>query len=539
MSGCAASASAGRPAARAATGLPRLRRVVGVASLVYVALPVGLFIAGWLRPVWAVPVGAGLLGGIAIWARRLWTAGDVAGPARSGRALAGAALVVVAAVALSGAGGIGRQSWDWAKHNAILKDLIEQPWPVAYATGRSDVALTYYVAYYLPAAVVGKAASWTTANVVLFAWSGVGAVLAFLWLVVLSGASVWRCLGIFVLFSGLDLVGAAVWSDRWTGAAWMKDFNAEWWAGRWTYPANFTLLAHAPHQALGAWLLTGLALDGLQRYPGRAPHGLGSALALLWSPFAALGLLGLAALDWATGWRARGGLRGIVRDGAELAGLLTGLVLTAYLLSRYWPLELPRRYHAPPDRIQAAALAFLPARLPASEFGAAYAMFVTLEFLVLAALLAVAYRRHQRERRLIGVATAMLLALPLFHYGYYNDLAMRASIPALFTLQVLAAGASEVVPRRSVLASAIMAILVLGAVYPANMLRLRGKPVVNRRAIVWIPRRPAIPDLFRQQLLLRGEHAHVGQYIGAVDAPFFRLLARRPTPVPKGSLAER
>ena len=56
------------------------------------------------------------------------------------------------------------------------------------------MVLTYYVAYYLPAALVGKIAGWTAANVVLFAWSATGAALAFLWLVVLSGAPVWRCL---------------------------------------------------------------------------------------------------------------------------------------------------------------------------------------------------------------------------------------------------------------------------------------------------------------------------------------------------------
>ena len=75
--------------------------------------------------------------------------------------------------------------------------------------GRDDAVLTYYVAYYLPAALVGKIAGWTAANVVLFTWSAAGAALAFLWLVVLSEAPVWRCLAIFVLFSGLDLVGAA------------------------------------------------------------------------------------------------------------------------------------------------------------------------------------------------------------------------------------------------------------------------------------------------------------------------------------------
>jgi hypothetical protein len=512
-----------------------------LASLAYVALPVGLFLAGWLRPPWAVLFVVTLLLGIVSWGRRLRATGGAAegmGRPVTVRVLASAVLLVAVVVALLGPGGFGTQTWDWAKHNAILKDLVDQPWPVGYATGRDDAVLTYYVAYYLPAALVGKTAGWTAANVVLFTWSAAGAALAFLWLVVLSEAPVWRCLAIFVLFSGLDLVGAATWSDRWSGAAWINDFDVEWWASRWTFPGNVTLLAYAPHQALGAWLLTGLALDGRRRHPGRSPHVLGCALGLLWSPFAALGLLGFAALDWGTAWRRRGGLRGLARDGAELAGAVIGLVLTVYLLSRYWPVALPARYYPPADRIAAAALTFLPARMAWSQLAAEYAVFVALEFLVLAALLAVVHRGRRGELELLGVATATLLVLPLVRYGYYNDLAMRTSIPALFVLQVLVARAAEVLPGRSVLAATVAAVLLLGAAYPANMLRLRVTAVAHRRALVRIPPRSNVPDLFQQQLALRGRYFHVGQYIGAADAPFFRTLARRPVPVPKGSSGE-
>jgi hypothetical protein len=512
-----------------------------LASVAYVALPVGLFLAGWLRLPWAVLLVVTLLLGTVSWGRRLRAAGGAAegvGRPVIVRALASAVLLVAVVIAFLGPGGFGVQTWDWAKHNAILKDLVEQPWPVGYATGRDDAVLTYYVAYYLPAALVGKIAGWTAANVVLFAWSAAGAALAFLWLVVLSGAPVWRCLAIFVFFSGLDLVGAATWSDRWSGTAWINDFDVEWWANRWTFPGNVTLLAYAPHQALGAWLLTGLALDGLRRHPGHSPHVLGGALGLLWSPFAALGLLGFAALDWGTAWRRRGGLRGLARDGAELVGAVIGFVLAVYLLSRYWPVALPARYYPPADRMAAAALTFLPARVAWSQLAAEYAVFVALEFLVLAALLAAVHRGRGSELGLLGVATATLLVLPLIRYGYYNDLVMRTSIPALFVLQVLVARAAEAFPRRSVLAAAVTAVLLLGAAYPANMLRLRVTAVAHRRALVRIPPLSKVSDLFQQQLALRGQYFHVGQYIGAADAPFFRVLARRLAPVPTGSSGE-
>jgi hypothetical protein len=515
---------------------------VGLAALAYVALPVGLFLAGWLRPAWAIPLVTALLLGTAAWGRRILARGGAVDPPSdrpvSVVALVSAVLVVAVMVALLGPGGAGIQRWDWDKHNAILKDLIVQPWPVAYATGVDDVALTYYVAYYLPAAVVGKAAGWVAANLALFAWTAVGAALAFLWIVALSGGSVWRCLAIFVLFSGLDLVGAAVWSTRWQGAAPLDPFDAEWWAKWWTLPNNLTLLSYAPHQAIGAWLLTGLVLAGLRQRPGRSPHVLSGALGLLWSPFAVVGLAALAALDWGTAWRQRGGWRGLGRDGAELCGGLVGAALVVYFLSRAWPVVLPPRYYPPADRISAAGLAFLPAQFPWRAFAAEYAVFVGLEFLVLAALLAATLRGHRDETRLLGVATATLLVLPLFRYGYHNDLVMRASIPALFVLQVLAARATGGLAARPALAVAVAALLLLGALYPANMLRLNALAVLQRGALVRIPRGSGVPDLFEQQLALRGYYFHVGQYIGSVDAPFFRVLARRPVPAPRGSGGE-
>jgi hypothetical protein len=173
-----------------------------------------------------------------------------------------------------------------------------------------------------------------------------------------------------------------------------------------------------------------------------------------------------------------------------------------------------------------------------SQLAAEYTVFVALEFLLLAALLAAVHRGRRGELGLLGVATATLLLLPLVRYGYYNDLVMRTSIPALFVLQVLVARAVEVFPRRSVLAAAVAGVLLLGAAYPANMLRLRMSAVAHRRALVRIPPRAKVSDLFQQQLALRGHYFHVGQYIGAADAPFFRVLARRPVPVSKGSSGE-
>ena len=532
-------AVADSPTPRRAVERSALGRAVGLASIVYLALPVGVFLAGWLRPTWGVLAVLTLIAGVVGWTRRLRAAGGApaAGPPVPAAALVGAALATVGVAALSGVGGFGVQTWDWQKHTAILRDLVAQPWPVTYATGRDDAALTYYVAYYLPAALAGKLAGWTAANVALFAWTAAGAVLALLWLVALSAARVGRCLALFVLFSGLDLVGAALWSSRWEGTGWLHDFHLEWWAGTWVYAGNLTLLAHAPNQALGGWLLTGLALDGLRRGRADHPHALGGALGLLWSPLATVGLAALAALDYAGSWRARPGWRRLARDGSEVAGLAVILVLALYLASRAWPVELPARDYPPAAAMAAGRWAFLPAELGWPRFAADYAMFTLLEWLLAAGLLAALHRRSPEDRGLVRIAAATLLALPFLRYGYFNDLVMRVSIPALFTLEVLAARALDGSRRPRLLVLLLVAVLGLGALYPANMLRLQVKAVVQRGALVRIVPLDAAPDLFELQRRI-SYYFFVGQYLGGLDAPFFRHLARPAVPVPPRPAAE-
>src|SRR5690606_22568110 len=212
---------------------------------------------------------------------------------------AGAA-VLLAIAALNGSGGVGVQTWDWAKHTAILADLVSQSWPVAYRLDASgdQLGLVYYIAYYLPAAVAGKWLGWRAANGTLFLWTVAGVILTWLWMIRIGRASPFAALGVLVLFTGFDLLGAALslegshLSDR----PWWDNFDLEWWQGAAVLPGNITLIAYAPHQALGGWLTTALVLDALRRgrrgFPLIVPLGLG----LLWSPFATIGLMALAAV---------------------------------------------------------------------------------------------------------------------------------------------------------------------------------------------------------------------------------------------------
>lgn len=100
--------------------------------------------------------------------------------------------------------GLG-QSYDYYKHNTIVKELIEKPFPVVYEHEsrygilKEPAILGYYIAYYLPTAMVCKIIGVAYANVLLFIWGGIGIFFSFCWLYFLSPKNI-NFIFILVLF---------------------------------------------------------------------------------------------------------------------------------------------------------------------------------------------------------------------------------------------------------------------------------------------------------------------------------------------------
>jgi len=585
MSGEDLAPSGGRAADRAREITPD--RWLETATWGYLALPVALFLIGWVRWPLAVVAVAGL--GVAVVRAasqrfespvgdrpRLIPARLIPArlrparliPARlilrEGAILGVTATAVGGVLALNGTGGFGYQSWDWLKHTAILRDLIDAPWPVVYEVGGERVGLVYYLAWYLPAALAGKLFGWVAAHLAQIAWTTIGGVLCVGWLRGLSGARWWLALLVFVLFSGLDLIGAAVHPPRPGAPPMWTSFDLEWWAIWWAYESNVSHLAYAPHQAVGGWLITSLLLHARRRSRPPAPLVPLVAIGLIWSPFAVLGGLVFLGVDGLLLRRdpvhvdpehvdpvrvdpehlepvrvdpvrvepVRVDPVRVVRDlatTANLAALPALVIVVAYLAAHFAPPVALEAYR-PATIAGGPAWTFERASWPAFLGGGI--VFAITEFLALAAALWWALRTDRQRRREVLAAACVLLALPWVSYGYYNDLSLRASLPALFVLQVALLGALARWRERSRAAIATLLVLALaGAVFPANQLRLRALQVWQRRDLVEIPSRALAPDLFEQQRTAPEGLFFVGQYVGSVEAPFFRWLAAPAEPI--------
>lgn len=516
------------------------------ATLVFLALPLLIFLVGWLRLPLAIGVGGVLV--VAMWrlvTGTVSTADDASNVPRTSIVLLGIGILAAVLTFLSGAGGWGAGDSDWLKHDTILRALLARAWPVTYESGHGPVLLVYYTAFYLPAALLGKLAggSWNVASQVLALTMFVGIVLAGAWLVILGNPRRFRlgaglmAAAVFFGFSGLDLLGKAL-VNRWYGLPLnFGDWSdIEWWAQFAQYPSNAASLFWAPQHAFGGWLPLALALDDW--FSERGPEGawmLYGALALFWTPFAAVGLapIFLPLLWWR--WRqAAGEDRGWWQRSLTLAngaGALAGGVFALYLLAHFQPFPLPAAYVVKPG--------FTPMPLLDTDHfprPLLYVIFVGIEFAGLSAALGWflagrAGEAARQERSLLAVATGVLLVLPLLRYGYANDLVMRGSIPALFVLQVLLvrmfASAGEGRRRGAVWLAA--ALLTIGAGNAALEYRRHVGRVFHQGS--W--RDPRTHEPVRSLAELhRTIYARPGfdftrQYLGSTDSFFARHLAAR------------
>ncbi len=281
------------------------------ASLFYVAVPLVIFVVGWLR----LPIALILAPAIVFcfahsgmravaWARDAY--GSKPPPDASytdedfffrAFLLTG---VVAFLVACTGIGGFTFRFSDYASYDGLLRVLIEHPWPVGAILDfpKPDSYwpnMCHYWAYFLPPAVVGRILGWNAAYIFIYFWHTFGVLLSVIWFLRLVGTFRLRYALLFLLFGGIDLIGYlcttplpglqdVTWLDYLTGAFWWS--TGRGWMAHWS--ANFSLLTpdgqtvmggvfyrfygmlsflfDGPNHVLPAWVLLFMVLhDALRR----------------------------------------------------------------------------------------------------------------------------------------------------------------------------------------------------------------------------------------------------------------------------------
>ncbi len=518
-----------RPLARFNT----LTRYLIPLSLLYLALPQVIFFVGWLK--WYLaPFCVGLI--LLPLCTSIREIDLIVGtePEQSHGTAFGARHIVlvlltsVLLLGISGIGGYGHQDTDWLKHNAILKDLVERPWPVVYKLGGQDVPLVYYVAYYLPAALLGKLGGWSLANQALFAWSWIGLVLAMTWFLVLNRRAAFSVVLLFVMFSGLDVVGQ--WLSRSVVAAIRPEVaqvlswdHIEQWPIGWQYSSNATLLFWVPNQALAGWIVSGIIMFAILHSPQTKYSLFYLGLTALWSPFVTIGLCPFLLTEFLLG------------DGALVKRLkryisapnFCGLILLAviglfysaklYAVSPLLTSDIPSGFSlafAPDTQAQVIGLAMI-------------VVFCLLEF----GLYGILIRRINRDwnskaKALFVTATICLSLLPFFRYGGSNDLVMRVSIPALFVLAVFVGKALHSQSPGDLKRIILTVLVVLGSVTALVEFRRHVTGIRDAGTILQTPSMNQVMSVNQWGLFTEKDAMIIRQYVGSSQAPFFKFMVK-------------
>jgi hypothetical protein len=420
-------------------------------AMAYLALPLFIFLIGWLELWVALP----------LLACAAYSLRSLAAPRTDGASthpvtrlqLSVAVTVACAWTLLGGADHIFFANADWHVRDAVLHDLVVSPWPVGYGVVDGlESLLRAPVAYYLPAAVVGKLAGLSAAHAAMGLWTALGATLFLLQVLSLTPSRLGVALAvssIVVLFSGLDIVGNLLNDGPRFRSDWNITTHLEWWAGKYQYSSMTTQLFWVPNHALGGWLLIGLL------YRNAANSAFDAALPLcvvalaLWSPLTAVGILPF--VFWKLVCAARDGrLWSLLRPQLWVPACIVGIVVAGYLV-----LDAGR---VPKGLAVAGSAGDMALDLMQQ------AQFFLLEAGFIGA--AILWMRRSPE---VSIALLALALLPFVYLGAGNDFVMRASIPSLTVLAISAclvffdgAPADRSLRKKSVLA----VLLVVGAMTP-------------------------------------------------------------------------
>ena len=387
---------------------------LNVLAVAYLFLPLLIFSAGWLTPVVSIP----LLAVTCYALYRAITSMNSVGRSQTSFSwpeLTAVFVLLLAGCVVCGQGGIFFQDVDWPKHNAILRDLTERPWPVVYD---GDALLTYYIGNYIIPALIGKFFSSVSVSfLILPFWNAFGFLLVYCLTADYLRADTWwkKALLIFFLFfwGGAPNLGSRIYqafghdvllnSYKWID---FEHVNVH-------FSPNFDAIRGTFQHVIAPWICTALFLQ----HRDRTDLYVLFALPLLFT--ATFGFLFFAIILFCMLVVQIARQRSVrqVFSAPNLLLLPMAGTLLLYLAGNFLA-----------DKPDLFGFAFLNMFLEL-DF---YLAFTVSEFLMYAIFL---FHRHRRDV-LFYIVVAELLLIPFVSLGHFNDLCSRGSIPARFLLMV-------------------------------------------------------------------------------------------------------
>ncbi len=359
-----------------------------------------------------------------------------------------------------GAGGFTDQPFDSIKHNFILSDLIERPWPVRYELNGDKGVLCYYIAGYLVPALVGKiTSSFDDASAFSAFWHAIGIFIAILVFYSSLGnkrkpvhlLAVFAVIMLFAPFNALmQFVYMIIYPDRTVTALhfqWIsEDINVQ-------LSSNLTLLRYVFPQFVPSLIVTALLFRMRKRYDRWA---LIASPLLSFSVFAFFGIVELMLIlflfDMIKDKNVKKSLRSMLSL-ENIAGVVSASMFLLYLAGNI----LQTKPAGAENALKLVDYSELPLVLLLHEIS--WGLWLVFLF------------KTNKKEPLLWAVSLCLFIFPFFEFGHYNDLCIRGSMPALICLGFLLAreltDALGSANKRLLPAAAILIALLLSGAFPA------------------------------------------------------------------------
>lgn len=363
--------------------------------------------------------------------------------------------------------GFGRwvdQAGDWIKHNAILYDLTNKPWPVYYINGNEHSMLVYYIAQYLFPSLIGKIfCSCRVSEIILYFWNVVGLILVYvniLFYVKAKTKMQFICLIILVFFS-VPLILSQLSLKMMT----KYDFigNTCWYIFtdtiRLQYTSNFEMLRYVFPQCIPVWLALISFLQNKKYVEFYVPLLLPIVLFATLT-FPGLVLFAIASIiEMLINGKS---LKDILLKMFSIENIISIIVFgTIFIIYLYGNV-----FSKKPGNI---GFELIPYNKDPKGW-IVYIIFVLINVLTYAAIL----WKSNKTNVLYYTTILSLLIFPLFKMGLYNDFTMRTSIPSLFVLMILIIKYFNdnlfIEKNKSICAFATFLLIMIGAIYPSLQL---------------------------------------------------------------------
>ncbi|WP_020527966.1 hypothetical protein [Flexithrix dorotheae] len=397
-------------------------------SFLYLALPSLIFIFGWFRLAISLPA-LGIIGySTFLFFKELTKFSNrdtfTLPPARSIKLL----LISTGICLFSGIGGFTFQG-DAEKHYSMLYDLVNQDWPVLYISDlilEKKAFLNYYFGYFLPPAFLAKTFNIHWIDDLILVWSILGLYLSFCWVLKLANAKHigWAVLMLLFL-GGQDFIYATlklglnhIFTDKpgiWE--IYIAEVNTVcvFHNTILRYPTNFYAVSWAPQHLFGAWICTSLVTDQVIFRKNIRNIGFIAAFLPIWSVFNAIGLLPFLMVFIWKGFR-----KFLSFQNLAGGGILVFLVGTFFIA--HYPVE---------DQ------GWIWEYIPFPQAMIKILLFLLFEFGYLA-LIMNGYAQKSPYKLIWQISLITLSVLPFYVLGYFNDLLMRAAVPSIFLINVVA-----------------------------------------------------------------------------------------------------